>query len=430
MVRRALFTSPVHRRLAPLIAASFTGGIALWVPVEKLFLAELGFTPKTIGIMAAAYAAVVPILEVPSGILADRWSRRGVLLIGNAGAFLSVLVGGLSTNVATYLVAALILGVYFAMQSGTFDAIVYDTVLEETGDSQGFESVLGRLRMIESGSLVLGALGGGALAAATAPRVTYFLTLPFLLVSTACLLAFREPRLHQAGEARSLRHHVTVTFGVIRRDRRLLPVVALLVLTSILTQAVFEFGPLWLVDAKAGAGAFGPAWAALMASLGFGGALAGRLRPDSSRAMLVFGAVLVGSAAALLLGSHVVVVTLAQVVAVVMSVVVGIHLTKALHDGVPSDVRSGVASGIGAATWATFLPFALAFGAVSEHWGIHAAGWLLVAVAVAIAGLLSFTRRDAPATFTTVPARDGAILTFDVEPRHATAQSVPAAAAA
>jgi hypothetical protein len=25
--------------------------------------------------MAAAYAAVVPVIEVPSGILADRWSR-------------------------------------------------------------------------------------------------------------------------------------------------------------------------------------------------------------------------------------------------------------------------------------------------------------------------------------------------------------------
>src|SRR5262245_35076962 len=142
MVQRALFRSPVHRRLAPLVVATFFGGIALWVPVEKLFLAELGFTPTSIGLMAAAYAAVVPLLEIPSGVLADRWSRRGVLLVGNAGAFLSVLVGGLSTNRATYVAAALLLGVYFAMQSGTVDAIVYDTVVEETGDSAGFEAIL------------------------------------------------------------------------------------------------------------------------------------------------------------------------------------------------------------------------------------------------------------------------------------------------
>ena len=289
MTRRALFPSPVHRRLAPLTAAAFFGGIALWVPVEKLFLAEIGFTPQTIGVMAAAYAAVVPLLEIPSGILADRWSRRGVLLIGNAGMVLSVLVGGLSTNVATYVVAALLLGVYFAMQSGTFDAIVYDTVLEETGDSDRFESIVGRVRMVESASLVLGALGGGALAAVTTPRVTYFATCRSSSLSTAFLLAFREPRLHEVGETRSLREHVAVTFGVVRHDRRLVPVAALLVLTSILTQAVFEFGPLWLVDAGAGAGAFGPAWAGLMASLGIGGALAGRVRLERSATRAVFG---------------------------------------------------------------------------------------------------------------------------------------------
>ena len=38
-----------------------------------------------------------------------------------------------------YVLARCSLGVYFAMYSGTMDAIVYDTVLEETGGSDGFE---------------------------------------------------------------------------------------------------------------------------------------------------------------------------------------------------------------------------------------------------------------------------------------------------
>jgi MFS family permease len=392
MVQRALFPSPVHQRLAPLVAAAFFGGIALWVPVEKLFLAELGFTPQSIGIMAAAYAAVVPLLEIPSGVLADRWSRRGVLLVGNAGAFLSVLVGGLSTNKVTYVLAALLLGVYFAMQSGTVDAVVYDTVVEETGDSAGFEAVLGRVRMAESAALVLGALAGGALAAATAPRVTYFATLPFIAVSTLWLVGFREPRLHEGGETRSLRRHLAVTLRVVRRDRRLLPIAALLVLTALLTQAVFEFGPLWLVEAGSGAGTFGPQWAGLMAALGLGGALAAHLRAERRRTVVAIGVVLVASATAMVVGGHVVVVTAAQIVVVVLAVAVGIVVTRALHDAVPSDVRSGVASGVGAATWAVFLPFALGFGAASEHWGVHAAGWSLVAVAVAVAGLLVVAR--------------------------------------
>jgi MFS family permease len=402
MTRRMLPQSPVHRRLAPLIVAFFFGGVALWVPVEKLFLADIGFTPRTVGLMAAAYAAVVPILEVPSGILADRWSRRGVLVVGNAGAFLSVLIGGLSTNVVTYMAAAVLLGVYFAMQSGTFDAIVYDTVLEETGSSDRFESLVGRVRMAESASLVLGALAGGALAAVTAPRVTYFATLPFLVASTIALLVFREPRLHEAAEPRSLRRHVALTFGTLHRDTRLLPIAAALVLTGALTQVVFEFGPLWLVDAEAGAGAYGPQWAALMAALGLGGLLAGRVRFDTPVSLSTVVTVLLGASGVLAVASHPVVVTAAQVALALLSVAVGIYLTRLLHDAIHSEIRSGVASGVGALTWLVFLPFALGFGAVSERWGIHTAGWLVIAMAAAAAILLvvvvSAARRELPAT--------------------------------
>jgi MFS family permease len=374
--------NPVHRRLVPLYQAFLLGGVALWVPVEKLFLTQIGFTAQTIGLVAASYAVVVPILEIPTGILADRWSRRGVLVIGNIGAFLSVLVGGLSTNVAMYLVSAVLLGVFFAMHSGTFDAIVYDTVVEETGSSDQFEATIGRVKMIESASLVVGGLAGGALAAATNPRIAYFATLPFLAVATLCLLRFREPTLHQASERRSVRRHVAVMFGTLRVNRRLIPIAAALVLTALLTQAVVEFGPLWLIDAKAGPGAFGPAWAALMAALGLGGYLAGRLHLDTAKAGAGVAGLLLCASGLLLIAHNVVIVTLAQACMLSTAVAITVYLTGRLHDGVASDVRSGVSSGIGLMTWLVFLPFALAFGMVTARLGVHVAGWFLVVTAV------------------------------------------------
>lgn len=391
-------TTAVTARLIPLYAFFFLGGVLLWVPIEKLFLVEIGFTPQTIGVMAAAYAALVPLLEVPSGILADRWSRKGVLMIGNLGMFGSALVGGLSTNVSTYIAAAMLLSIYFAMQSGTFDAIVYDTVLEETGSSDRFESVIGRARLAESTALVLGALAGGALAAATEPRVTYFATLPFLLAAMACLLAFREPVLHQQAESRSLREHVSVTASTLRHDPRLLPIAALLIISGLVTTTLFEFGPLWLVDGEAGAAAYGPMWAALMAALGVGGLLAGRVRFDSRSTQAVVAMALLGASAVLVLSRSLLLVTAAQVLLVTLTVTLAIFVTKLLHDGVASDIRSGVASGVGAATWTVFLPFALVFGWVSEHWGVHTAGTMLLAVsALAVPLLMAVTRPGAPA---------------------------------
>ena len=375
------------KRLLPLHVAVFLQGFMLWVPVEKLFMTEIGFDATAVGVMAAAYAALVPIVEVPSGILADRWSRRAVLILTSVALTVCALIGGLSNDVPTYIVSALVLGFYFAMYSGTMDAIVYDTVLEETGDSDEFEHRIGRVRLIESAALITSSLLGGWLTGLTSTRVTYFLTIPYAALSILAYLRFREPRLHKAAEPTSLRRHLTVTYRTLTRRGRLLPIVTLAVLTSVILQLVFEFGPLWLVALAAPAVLYGPYWAGLVSSVGLGGLLAGRLQLDKPATAGATAGLMTGASLTLTTTTHVVVVTTAQVVLALLVVSASIHITRQLHDAIPSTIRSGVASGVGAISWMVFLPIALAFGVVSTHHGVHTAGWMLTA-ATALAGLL------------------------------------------
>jgi hypothetical protein len=113
---------------------------------------------------------VVPLLEVPSGVLADRWSRAAGSRCWPVSRCCSApRLDGLSQSVATYVVAAVALGGYFALSSGTVDSIVYDTVLEGTGSSELYEAWIGRVRMVECGAFVASALAGGVLAEATRP---------------------------------------------------------------------------------------------------------------------------------------------------------------------------------------------------------------------------------------------------------------------
>ncbi|HMG31024.1 MAG TPA: MFS transporter [Jiangellaceae bacterium] len=383
-------TSPrnsLRKRLLPLHVAVTLQGLMLWVPVEKLFMNEIGFDAASVGVMAAAYAAVVPIIEVPSGILADRWSRRGVLIVSSIAFMVSTLIGGLSDDVPTYIVSALVLGVYFAMFSGTIDAIVYDTVLEETGDSESFEKRIGRVRFMESAALVSSALVGGWLAGLTSPRLMYFLTVPFTALSIIAYLRFQEPQLHKTEERTPLRSHLAVTYQTITRRGRLLPIVALAVLSSLILQVVFEFGPLWLVALAASAILYGPYWAGLMSTLGLGGLLAGRLRLDKPATLGGVVGLMILASLVLTISANVLVVTIAQVLLALLVVAASIHVTRLLHDAVPSRIRTGVASGVGAISWIAFLPFALVFGLVSKYSGVHTAGWMITAATV-LAGLL------------------------------------------
>jgi MFS family permease len=230
----------LRRRLLPLQVAAFLQGVLLWLPVEKLFMSEIGFDAASIGVMAAVYAAVVPIVEVPSGILSDRWSRRGVLVVSSVALTLVSLIGGLSQNVATYMLSAVVLGVYFAMYSGTMESVVYDTVLEETGDGAGFERQFGRINLVNSVGLVLSSLAGGWLAGLTSTRLTYYVTVPVVAVSVVALLRFDEPRLHKSEQSNPLWSHVATTYRAVTGQRRLLPIVALAALTAVLLQVIFE----------------------------------------------------------------------------------------------------------------------------------------------------------------------------------------------
>ena len=385
----------LRHRLRPLHTAVFLQGFMLWVSVEKLFMTELGFDAAAVGVMAAAYSALVPLLELPTGILADRWSRRGVLILSSVAITLGALFGGLSQSVTMYVVSALLFGVYVACYSGTLDSVVYDTVLEETGDGADFQRRLGRVRAVEAVALVISALAGGWVAGLLEPRVAYFLTVPFALASIGGYALFREPRLHRAAEPVALRRHLALTVRAVTRRGRLLPIVTLGVLAAVISQLVFEFGPLWLVALAVPAAAYGPYWAGLVSTLGFGGLLAGRLRLD--RPVNAWAAAGAMTVAALLLTADtgLVAVTAAQVTLALLTGLAAIHVSAVLHDAVPSAIRSGVASGVSSLSWLAFLPVALGFGALSTAQGVHRAGWMLVALAILAGVLLAATARSA-----------------------------------
>lgn len=272
---------------------------------------------------------------------------------------------------------------YFALQSGTLDSIIYDVLAEETGHSDGFQKELGRLRLWEGVALISSALAGGGLAALTSPRFTYFLTIPFVVLSIGALSRFTEPRLHRAGDALPLRSQIATTYRTIVERSRLRPIVITMVLSALLLQMLLEFGPLWMVALAAPAILYGPQWAGLMSAVGFGGVLAGRITLTRPATLATVVAVMLACSLTLTASHNPVVIIAAQVALALLLVAVSTLLTRLLHDEIPSSLRAGVSSGVGTLTWMAFLPFALAFGFLSKHSGVPAAAWMVVAATTA-----------------------------------------------
>jgi MFS family permease len=397
------------RRLRPLLVAVGLQSFLLWLPVEKMFMTEIGFDAAAIGVVAAVYAAVVPLLEVPFGVLADRWSRTGMMMLASLALAASSLVGGLSTNPGTYAIAAVLLGVFFALDSGTADSIVYDTVVEETGSGAAYERWIGRVHAVEAAALVVSALLGGVLAALTSARTDYFVTVPAMLAAVLALRYCREPRLHRAAERTSYGRQAGATLRALATGRAVRRVVLLSALAAVVAQLVFEFGPLWLVALHAPAAWYGPYWAALVSTVGLGAWLASRVALERIATALVVGAAMLGAAVVPSVSHALVLVIAAQVVVALAVAMIGVRAGYLLHEAVAANVRAGVSSGASTLSWLAFLPLSLAFGWVSRASGVHHAGWLLVVVAAAVAGLLLRTvRGTGAAVVAEAPAASGA----------------------
>ena len=104
--------------------------------------------------------------------------------------------------------------------------------------------------------------------------------------------------------------------------------------------------------------------------------------------MRVLAVAVIACCAALVVSEHAVLVIAVQVALTLLVVAVSIPVMRRLHDTVPSTIRAGVASGVGTLTWLAFVPFAVAFGAVSQAAGLDRGAWLFVAVGVITAMLM------------------------------------------
>lgn len=388
--------STISRRLLPLYAAVFCQGVVFWYAIEKLFMTNIGFDEAGIGAMVAAYSAVMLLIETPAGVLADRWSRKGVLMLASAALGISALLGGLSTTPALFLVSTLFWGAYTALSSGTYDSIIYDVLQEEEGSSKQYERFYGRHKVVEGFAFIVGALSGGVLAQLVDMRATFFYSLPPILLSLFLLGIFREPTIHKADPADSLGAHIRETLHAVLRQRTLLTILISLVALGVVLASLYEFSQLWLIALALPIIFYGPASALLFASWSIGGMVVGFLR--SRLRLLIACGIMLASAACLSVSHSALLIIIAQTILAIGIVGVTVALTHQLHDQLPSRVRAGASSTASTITSIVLIPTALLFGFVAHSNDIFRANIILVLILTI--GLIAITWHARSRSFT------------------------------
>lgn len=360
-------------------------------------MVSIGFNDGSIAIVVAIYAIMSVLMEIPSGVLADRWSRKGVLALAALCLAVSSLIGGLSYDVPTYILAAVFWGFFDALSSGTDSAIIYDTLEEERGDTKDYEKEYGFYQFIGGIAYIIAGVLGGVLGELFTLRSDYMLTVPIVLAAALITLKFRDSQAHRESQETHLRRHLVDTFRAIFKNRNLIFILITMFAVSLANSLLGEMHQLWYIALTAPVVFFGVAGSIINATWGFGGLLARYL--TTKRAVLLSLAVIAVTALTLVFVRNIMVILVAQFILMMLANATSTAMTGQMHRQLPSRVRAGAGSAANTAMRLVNVPLVLLFGWVAHHYSVFAAAWIVVAlVLLAVVSELNLRFRKQPST--------------------------------
>lgn len=385
----------LKKQLACIYTSDFFSGLRITDAVWVALLAARGFSLWEIGLAESVYHIVSLFCEVPSGMAADLLGRRKTLLSGGVLTVTCNLLMAFAPNLFTICLAMGLNALAMTMFSGTFTALVYDSLKTE-GREDEYIQVSANSSQISMLANAIGSLAS-LLKRFLGFAGFYLLSAAFEGVSTAALALMEEPIVTESQASRE-KHPLRALpeqFRQLVRDSlhvlhtcpmavKLIASSALISVPSYLTkmflqQRLVELG--WPTELL-----FLPLLLGGLACVA-GTEIGRRVRCRSMRRLYTacallcgVGTLLVGTAPAWggILGM--------MLVQGVLEIYL-LHESQKLNDAIPSDQRATLISVDGMAYSLLMIPASPLVGAVGDAFGQAGAGLALLGGVIVLSGV-------------------------------------------
>ncbi len=369
----------ITKRLLPLITLNFFTGLMFHYAIAFPFFSGLGFSTNQLVAYSAFVCIIVMFFEIPFGILADRWSRKWMLLGGLIFMIIGVIVMGSANSFNGIMAGAAISAIYFATRSGITEAITYDVLLEmQQRDS--YEKYIGLIKGVHTVGLVFSSIAGAIIASAYNYSAAYYISAICGALAFIAFLSFKEPQLHRAVEAMRIVEHTKVLFKALNEHTEIRMLVFISFIIGILFNFMMEIDPLWPIALGLATVWFGPLNALLLSSQGFAGAIVYFIVNRTRR--IKFVAVVMLLAALGLLISNIWIIVLSQFLLATSATSLMIIMSGRIHDTLPSSQRSGAESAVSTMATLGFILSLPLFSFLAGRFSVFTAAWVLVFIAI------------------------------------------------
>lgn len=167
--------------------------------IERLFGLERGITIEQMVYIEIIYAVAVFILEVPTGIIADIWGRKNVMVISTIFEFFEFFFLIFAYDFTFFLLSTLAAAISGSLASGTQNALIYDSLKIE-GKEKDFEKILARIKLIDAFSFALASMTGSFISSKYGYTSVYWMSLTTTVIAILLSFTFHEPEIKSDDE--------------------------------------------------------------------------------------------------------------------------------------------------------------------------------------------------------------------------------------
>lgn len=369
--------------LAKIYAYKALDDLILIYPLYAVMFVDHGVSPSQLALLFAVWSAVGLACEVPSGVLADHLPRKHLLAVGQLIRAAGYACWLLFPSFWGYLAGFILWGVKGALQSGTFEALVYDE-LDRRGESHAYAKVIGRARAAGIIAILLAMLA--AVGTHKLGGYELLMVLSIAAVVAAAVVAVTlpsAPKVQSTGEADYLAHLKQALSETLRTPAILRPMLVVVALWT-LGGSLDEFWGIYGEEAGLSRDAIPIYYAATYATSAVAAALAYRL--SGARTAVLYGVVILAGGllmAAAHLMSPAGMLLLAAFAGLVK--LIDINFETRMQHAIPTERRATIASLAGFLWTLGSIGLYLAFGQIAERWS-YGAAFMTFGVVMALSG--------------------------------------------
>jgi len=368
----------IKRNVMVLYVVNFFIGLIFWYGIEKIFLTKnLHLGPSVIAYIIVVYGLIQVTLNVPTGVLADRWSRKGMVIVSLAILLVSTVILGSSNSLTQYLLGTFGWGLYLVCITGTLESLLYDG-LKQQGLSGTYKKIYGRTQAVFMMGIFVSSTASGFIARSYGIRWAYYLTLISVVIAAVAALFLIEPTVHKPQTDMKIIPHMIETLLMLKKSAVLTQIVIMSTMLFLVQTSYYEYAQLFYIAI------FSASAVATGIANGFGGlslAVGNLITKHLHFAGGGFTLLALLLAASMVPGNPVVRVTLFMLFGVVFGSV-SANVNDLKHSIIPSHIRATLSSAISTIDYIIVIPLALVFSHLIARYSIF---WAYRAVAILVA---------------------------------------------